>query len=89
MATRVVVHGHVQGVFFRASTRNMAERLGLTGWVRNDPAGSVTAHLEGARDAIEALLTWIRAGGPDEASVSDVDTITVDDEGHKGFRVRH
>lgn len=89
MATRVVVHGHVQGVFFRATTRDMATRLGLRGWVRNDPAGSVTAHLEGETDAINALLTWIRAGGPDHARVSDVDTITLDDEGHSSFRVRH
>lgn len=89
MATRIVVHGRVQGVFFRASTRDMAKRLDIGGWVRNDPAGTVTAHLEGSADAIEALLRWIRAGGPDHAHVTDVDTISVDDEGHDSFRVRH
>lgn len=89
MAIRVVVHGRVQGVFFRASTRDMADRLGIGGWVRNDPAGTVTAHLEGADDAIATLLDWVRAGGPDHATVTDVETISVDDEGHGSFRVRH
>ena len=89
MAIRVIVHGHVQGVCFRASTRDVAARLGVAGWIRNDPAGSVTAHLEGAPDAVAQLVAWIRAGGPDHARVSDVDTIDVDDEGHTGFRVRH
>lgn len=87
MATRVTVHGRVQGVFFRASTRDLARRLGVTGWVRNDPDGTVTAHLEGA--GTDQLLAWIRDGGPDAARVTDVATETVDDEGHDGFRVRH
>ncbi len=87
MATRVVVHGRVQGVFFRASTRDLAQRLGVTGWVRNDPGGTVTAHLEG--EGAAQLLGWIRSGGPDGAHVTAVDTTEVDDEGHQGFRVRH
>lgn len=87
MAIRVVVHGRVQGVFFRASTRDVAHRLGVVGWVRNDPAGTVTAHLEG--DAVSQVLAWIRDGGPPAARVTAVDATTVDDEGHAGFRVRH
>ena len=87
MATRVTVHGRVQGVFFRASTRDLAQRLGVTGWVRNDPEGTVTAHLEGADT--DRVVAWMREGGPDAARVTDVDTTTVADEGHEGFRVRH
>ncbi len=87
MAVRVVVHGRVQGVFFRASTRNLAQRLGVTGWVRNDPGGTVTAHLEG--DRADEVVAWIRDGGPQDASVTSVDTADVADEGHGQFRVRH
>ena len=87
MATRVTVDGHVQGVFFRASTRDLARRLGVTGWVRNDPEGTVTAHLEG--EGADRVVAWMRDGGPDAARVSSVDTTTVDDEGHDHFRVRH
>ena len=87
MATRVTVHGRVQGVFFRASTRDLARRLGVTGWVRNDPQGTVTAHLEG--EAADRVVAWMRDGGPDDARVTSVETDTVADEGHDGFRVRH
>lgn len=87
MATRVTVHGEVQGVFFRASTRDLARRVGVTGWVRNDPDGTVTAHLEG--DAADQVLSWMRGGGPDQARVTSVETTEVDDEGHDRFRVKH
>lgn len=87
MAVRVTVHGRVQGVFFRASTRDLAQRLGVTGWVRNDPGGTVSAHLEG--EGVDDVLAWMRTGGPDAARVTAVDTTEVDDEGHEQFRVRH
>lgn len=51
----LVVRGRVQGVYFRASTRDEARRLGLTGWVRNEPDGSVRVLAEGPRAALEAL----------------------------------
>ena len=89
MATRVLVDGRVQGVFFRASTRDLAQRLGVDGWVRNDPGGTVTAHLQGDDDAVEHLLAWIRGGGPDQARVTSVETDEVPDEDLDGFRVRH
>lgn len=89
MATRVVVRGNVQGVFFRASTRDLAQQHGVNGWVRNDPEGTVTIHLEGPSDAVEQLVSWVRSGGPPRARVEGVDVTTIDDEGHEGFRVRH
>ena len=89
MATRVVVRGNVQGVFFRASTRDLAQEHDVTGWVRNDPEGTVTAHLEGSGDGVEEVLSWVRSGGPPRARVEGVDTSTVEDEGHTEFRVRH
>lgn len=87
MATRVVVRGRVQGVFFRASTRDVARKHGVTGWVRNDPDGTVTAHLEG--DGVDQVLDWMRRGGPRRAQVVGVDAAQVEDEGHTEFRVRH
>lgn len=60
----VVVHGRVQGVWYRASTREEARRLGLDGWVRNLPDGSVEAVFEGEAAALEAMLAWCRVGPP-------------------------
>ncbi len=63
-ALEVRITGQVQGVFFRAATREQARRLGVRGWVRNDPDGSVTAHLEGSAEAVDALVEWCHRGPP-------------------------
>ena len=63
-ATRFIVSGRVQGVFFRASTREQAQRLGLGGHARNLPDGSVEVVATGAEDAIETLARWLRHGPP-------------------------
>jgi len=60
----VIVEGRVQGVFFRAYTRNEAVRLGLTGWVRNRSDGSVEALVEGDKTAVEMMLEWFQQGSP-------------------------
>lgn len=88
MATSVTVRGNVQGVFFRANTRDLARQHGLTGWVRNDPQGTVSAHLEGDPDAIDQVVGWMRDGGPPRARVDEVTTDDVPDEGHDRFEVR-
>lgn len=72
VAKRVVVSGEVQGVFFRDSTRRTAKEHGVVGWVRNDPEGTVTAHLEGPEEGVEAVIGWMRAGGPPAARVREV-----------------
>jgi acylphosphatase len=87
MRRRAVVHGFVQGVFFRDTTRRLAERHGVAGWVRNNPDGTVEAVLEGDRDDVERLLLFLREG-PSGAVVHHVDVFTEDDEGLSGFRVR-
>ncbi|RLB55262.1 MAG: acylphosphatase [Deltaproteobacteria bacterium] len=66
-----VIHGRVQGVFFRASARDQAERLGVTGWVRNCPQGTVELVAEGERGQLEQLLQWCHRG-PDYARVERV-----------------
>ncbi len=74
IARQAVVSGRVQGVYYRASTQQQARRLAVAGWVRNRPDGSVEAWLEGAPDAVEALLAWMRRG-PAGARVMDI-TVT-------------
>lgn len=69
---RILVRGRVQGVFFRASTQERAEELGLTGWVRNLADGTVEAVAEGSRDKLDKLVEWCRTGPP-KARVTDVD----------------
>lgn len=59
---RLTASGQVQGVFFRASTRDEARRLGVTGWVRNLADGTVEAEAQGAADAIESLIEFCRRG---------------------------
>jgi len=59
---RILVHGHVQGVFFRDSTRRLAERDGVAGWVRNRPDGAVEAVFEGEPQAVERLVRFAREG---------------------------
>jgi len=61
---RVVVSGRVQGVFFRASTRDVAVRYGIRGFVRNLPDGRVEAVLQGDRGAVEKVVAFMREGPP-------------------------
>ncbi|MEW6329085.1 MAG: acylphosphatase [Candidatus Micrarchaeota archaeon] len=60
----VKIFGLVQGVFFRAHTKDKARELGLAGWVRNSPDGSVECVAEGERGALEKFLAWCRTGPP-------------------------
>ena len=87
VAKRVVVHGSVQGVFFRDTTRRRAESRGVAGWVRNCSDGTVEALFEGAPDAVDALVAF--AGeGPGGAQVERVDVEDLEPEGLGGFEVR-
>ena len=85
---RVVVHGRVQGVFFRGSTQEEARRTGIDGWVRNLPDGAVEAVFEGEAAGVEQLVAYCRRGPP-WAEVTRVDVIEEAPEGERGFRVRY
>jgi acylphosphatase len=84
---RVVVHGLVQGVFFRDTTRRQAVQRGVAGWVRNNPDGSVEAVFEGEDEAVERLVELCREG-PRGAHVESVDVLREEPEGLSGFEVR-
>lgn len=85
-AVDLVVTGRVQGVFFRARLQHECERLGVSGWVRNDPEGSVSAHLEGSPHAVDAAVSWCRTGPP-HAEVEQVQVRESAPHGAQGFRV--
>jgi acylphosphatase len=84
---RIVVSGRVQGVFYRASCRQMAQEHGVNGWVRNLPDGTVEAVFEGAEDDVDRLVDWSRRG-PRAAEVADVRVQAEPPEGLSGFQVR-
>jgi acylphosphatase len=85
---RAVINGRVQGVFFRAETRDVARRLGLDGWVMNRPDGAVEAVFEGARESVQEALDWSEKGPP-SAHVGSVDVTWEEPAGEKGFKVRY
>ncbi len=87
IARRVVVRGHVQGVFFRDSTQREAASRGVTGWVRNRSDGSVEAWFEGPAEAVEAMVSWARSGPP-RAAVDQVEVVEARPEGLGAFDVR-
>ena len=76
----------MQGVFFRAETRERAASLELAGWVRNNADGSVEAVFEGERERVESIVEWCRRG-PAHAQVENVDVVWEEPEGDSRFTV--
>jgi acylphosphatase len=74
----------VQGVFFRAQTRDRARSLGIAGWARNVPDGRVEAVFEGDGDRVESMVSWCRRGPPG-ARVDDVEVEWAQPRGEQGF----
>ncbi len=86
---RLLVSGRVQGVFFRASTKERADLLGLRGWVRNVSTGQVEMEVEGMVSAVDEILEWARKG-PVSARVVSVEVeaipLSADSSGDFGIR---
>ena len=87
-AVTVKVTGRVQGVSFRWYVMQQAERLGVTGWVRNEPDGSVAGHFEGDDDAVDAMVEWCRQG-PSYAAVRHVAVTGASPTGADAFDIRY
>lgn len=86
---RIRVFGKVQGVFYRASTKAKAKELGLSGWVKNLPDGSVELEAQGTAPNLSKLESWCRQG-PTVAEVDQIDSQEIDLIKHEGeFRVVH
>ena len=86
-AVDVLITGRVQGVFFRARAHERATELGVAGWVRNEPDGTVAAHFEGDDAAVNALVEWCREG-PAYAVVERVTVAPSVPSGTTEFAVR-
>ena len=85
---RVIVHGHVQGVFFRDTVRRQALAAGVAGWVRNSRDGTVEAVFEGRDEAVDALVTLCHEG-PRGARVDRVEIVANEEpESLTGFAIR-
>ncbi len=86
---QLTIRGRVQGVYFRASTLYEAQRLGLTGWVRNCADGSVETVAEGSKNKVEVFIAWCRVG-PSGARVKDVDVKwQAASQEFKAFEIKH
>ena len=83
---RCLVVGRVQGVFFRQSTLEQAERLGIKGWVRNLDNGSVECIICGEDNLLEQMVSWLRQGPP-SAKVTHLEIIEMLWEEHQHFRI--
>ncbi len=82
----IQVIGEVQGVYYRALAREKADELGVKGFVRNEPDGSVYLEAEGDPNTLEKLVTWCRQGPP-RAKVENVITKEAADKGFKRFEI--
>lgn len=77
----LIIHGHVQGVYYRDSMRREAERLNISGWVRNCHDGTVEAMVQGMPEAVDAIVRWAHRG-PEHARVERV--VTANGDGQYG-----
>ncbi|RLC38372.1 acylphosphatase [Candidatus Falkowbacteria bacterium] len=86
---KIKIFGRVQGVWFRESTKKKARELGVAGWVKNEPDGSVHAEAEGEEDKIEEFMKWCHEG----SELSKVERVEVEEskdlKGYKNFKVRY
>ena len=89
MRYRLIIHGRVQGVFYRVSAREQAEKMGLKGWVKNTLGRSVEIEVQGEEEKLKLFIEWC-AIGPSYANVDSVDkTLITDLSNEKSFRITY
>ena len=86
-AVSIVVYGRVQGVYFRASTRDKAVELDVKGWCKDQKNGSVIIHAEASEESLTTLVAWCH-NGPEMAAVKEVFSQEVEMESFKTFEIR-
>ena len=82
----ILIKGRVQGVFYRATARDMAESFGLTGWIKNTKEGDVEAVASGSEEQLQQFVEWCKAGPP-QAIVTNVAVNKIEDEAFEKFRI--
>jgi len=82
------IYGQVQGVFFRAHAKDLADQLNISGFIRNEPDGSVHVEAEGEAPALKSFVEWCQKG-PSAAKVQRVKTSEGSMEGYLDFEIRH
>ncbi|HWI92263.1 MAG TPA: acylphosphatase [Flavisolibacter sp.] len=82
----LVISGKVQGVFFRATAKDVADEIGVTGWVKNTEEGDVEIKATGDHDQLQKLVDWCKIG-PQRAIVTNITITNVDEERFKNFHV--
>ena len=82
----LLIHGKVQGVFFRASAKDVADEIGIKGWVKNTEEGDVEIKASGSHDQLQKFIEWCKLG-PKRAIVANVAVTNVDEENFRNFAV--
>ena len=85
-AVHIIVHGQVQGVFYRVSAQTRATELELTGWVRNVSNGTVEVHAEGDQETLDRFIEWCQQGPP-SAKVSRIDLEWITPQAMSNFKI--
>ncbi len=83
---QLLINGKVQGVFYRATAKKVAEELGVTGWIKNTKDNNVEAIITGTEEQVQQFIEWCKKG-PVRAHVSDVIATKVDDESFNEFKI--
>ncbi len=85
---RIMIKGKVQGVFYRDSAKKLADKLGLTGWIKNTPDGNVEAMVSGDNQELDQFVQWCKIGS-EKSEVEDVRFDTIDDIHFTKFTIKH
>lgn len=85
-AVQLLIRGKVQGVFFRASAKDVADEIGVRGWVKNTEEGDVEILASGSHDQLQKFIEWCKIG-PRRAIVTNVEVTNVDEQNFKSFDV--